>query len=132
MTTVTQGRRDVTGIASAQMPSLILGIIGAVACLIGFVINRDEFFKAYLPSYIFWFEINAGALAVLMLQYVTGGEWGVLIRRPLGAAARTMVVMFVLFIPVALGVQHIYPWANPNFAHDTVLQAKQPYLNVPF
>ena len=134
MTPDTQSRRPAaTGIARAQMPSLIIGIIGAIACVFGFVIDRDEFFKAYLPSYIFWFEINAGALAVLMLQYVTGGEWGVLIRRPLGAAARTMIVMFFLFIPIAIGVRHIYPWANPGVvAHDSVLQAKQTYLNVTF
>jgi hypothetical protein len=134
MTPDTQTRRpDATGIARAQMPSLVIGIIGAIACLAGFVINRDEFFKAYLPSYIFWFEINAGALAILMLQYVTGGEWGVLIRRPLGAAARSMFVMVLFFIPIAIGAQHIYPWANPDLvAHDSVLQAKQIYLNVPF
>jgi hypothetical protein len=134
MTPDTQtGRPDATGIARAQMPSLVIGIIGAIACLAGFVINRDEFFKAYLPSYIFWFEINAGALAILMLQYVTGGEWGVLIRRPLGAAARSMFVMVLFFIPIAVGAQHIYPWANPDIvAHDSVLQAKQIYLNVPF
>ena len=134
MTPDTQTRRpDATGIARAQMPSLVIGIIGAIACLAGFVINRDEFFKAYLPSYIFWFEINAGALAILMLQYVTGGEWGVLIRRPLGAAARSMFVMVLFFIPIAIGAPHIYPWANPDIvAHDSVLQAKQIYLNVPF
>jgi hypothetical protein len=134
MTPDTQTRRpDATGIARAQMPSLVIGIIGAIACVAGFVINRDEFFKAYLPSYIFWFEINAGALAILMLQYVTGGEWGVLIRRPLGAAARSMFIMVLFFIPIAIGMQHIYPWADPDIvAHDSVLQAKQIYLNRTF
>jgi hypothetical protein len=134
MTPDTQARRpDATGIARAQMPSLVIGIIGAIACLAGFVINRDEFFKAYLPSYIFWFEINAGALGILMLQYVTGGEWGVLIRRPLGAAARSMFIMVLFFIPIAIGMQHIYPWADPDIvAHDSVLQAKQIYLNRTF
>src|SRR5450432_575155 len=134
MTPDTQARRpDATGIARAQMPSLVIGIIGVIACLAGFVINRDEFFKAYLPSYIFWFEINAGALAILMLQYVTGGEWGVLIRRPLGAAARSMFIMVLFFIPIAIGMQHIYPWADPDIvAHDSVLQAKQIYLNRTF
>ncbi|HEV8659459.1 MAG TPA: hypothetical protein VGS96_12635 [Thermoanaerobaculia bacterium] len=124
-------RTEATGIARAQTPSLILGIVGAIACIVGFFINRQEFFRAYLPSYLFWFEIVAGALGVLMLQYMTGGEWGVLIRRPLGAAARTMIVMAILFIPIALGVHYIYAWADPNIvAHDEVLQHKQRYLSV--
>ena len=131
MTAVQRDVREATGIARAQMPSLVIGIVGAIACLIGFVINRDEFFKAYLPSYIFWFEIVAGALGVLMLQYVTGGEWGVLIRRPLGAAARTMILMAALFLPIALGVRFIYPWADASVvAHDPVLQSKHSYLNI--
>lgn len=89
MTAAPQARTtESTGIARGQMPSLIVGIIAAIACIIGFFVNRQEFFRSYLPSYIFWFEIVAGALGVLLMQYVTGGEWGVLIRRPLGAAAR--------------------------------------------
>src|SRR6185436_14888522 len=122
-----------TGIARFQMFSLGLGIVGTIACVIGFVMNRQEFLRAYLPSWIFWFEIVAGALAVLMLQYITGGEWGVLIRRPLGAAARTMILMAALFLPIAFGVRYIYPWADPNVvAHDPILHAKQGYLNVTF
>ncbi|HSP17157.1 MAG TPA: hypothetical protein VLV78_20610 [Thermoanaerobaculia bacterium] len=120
-----------TGIARAQRPALIAGILGVIACVIGFAINRQEFFRAYLPSYMFWFEIAAGSLAVLMLQYTTGGEWGVLIRRPLGAGARTMVVMAALFIPIALGAQSIYIWADPSIvAHDAILQHQQKYLSV--
>lgn len=126
-------RSEATGIARFQMPSLVLGIVGTIACIIGFAINRREFFQAYLPSYIFWFEIAAGALGVLCLQYVTGGEWGVLIRRPLGAAARTMILMAALFIPIVAGVRYIYPWADANVvAQDSVLQAKQSYLNITF
>ncbi|HUP44060.1 MAG TPA: hypothetical protein VM779_00965, partial [Thermoanaerobaculia bacterium] len=76
-----------TGIARAQFPSLVAGIIGLLACAIGWILNPVEFYRAWLPSFLFWFQIGAGALAILMLQYVTGGEWGLLIRRPLGAAA---------------------------------------------
>ncbi|HEX9163870.1 MAG TPA: hypothetical protein VF980_19330 [Thermoanaerobaculia bacterium] len=122
---------ETTGIALAQTPSLIVGVIGAVLCAIGWIWRPAEFYRAYLPSYLFWFEIVAGALGVLMLQYTTGGEWGVLIRRPLGAAARTMIVMAVLFIPIVIGARYIYSWADPNVvAHDEVLQHKQRYLNV--
>ena len=135
MTTAPQTttRAESTGIARSQFPALIIGIIGLVACVIGWFINPTEFYRAYLPSYLFWFEIVAGSLALLMLQYVTGGEWGLLIRRPLGAAARTLPVLAVLFVPIILGLRHIYVWADPEVvSHDHLLQFKQPYLNPTF
>jgi hypothetical protein len=125
-----QARTEATGIARAQVPALIGGIVFLILTVVGWVMDRQEFYRAYLPSYLFWFEIVAGALGVLMIQYITGGEWGLLIRRPLGAAARTMPIMLVLFIPIVIGMKYLYPWANPELvAHDHILQLKQSYLN---
>jgi hypothetical protein len=119
------GAARATGIARAQMPALIIGIIGVLGAAAGFMSNAPEFFRAWLPAFLFWFLIAAGALGVLMLQYVTGGEWGVLIRRPLGAAART-IPLFILFgLPIAFGLRHIFVWADPQVvAHDLLLQQK--------
>jgi hypothetical protein len=122
-----------TGIARFQPIALAVGVLGIAVSIVGFVTNRPQFFRSWLPSYLFWFSIVAGALAVLMLQYVTGGEWGLLIRRPLGAAARTMWVMLVLFVPVALGVREIFPWANEGWeGFHEVHAAKGGYLNPKF
>ena len=121
-----------TGIGRFQTPSLIAGILGLVLSAVGFFVNREEFFRSYLPSYLFWFSIVAGALAVLMLQYMTGGEWGLMIRRPLGAAARTMWLMLIFFLPVLAGMKFLYPWTNEQLMHeDAVLQLKAGYLNTP-
>jgi hypothetical protein len=124
---------DTTGIARWQTPSLVVGIMGMIACAIGWFLDPTVFFRAYLPGYLFWFEIVVGSLGVLMLQYITGGEWGILIRRPLGAAARTVGWMAVLFLPIAFGMHAIYSWTDPNLvAHDKVLQLKAGYLNINF
>jgi hypothetical protein len=126
----TTSRIESAGVAVVQKPALIVGVLGAAACAVGWFLDPPTFYRSYLPSYIFWFQIVAGALGVLMLQYITGGEWGILIRRPLGAAARTMMWMAVLFIPIAIGLRDIYPWADPNVVSaDHVLQLKQSYLN---
>jgi hypothetical protein len=119
----------VTGIARAQMPALILGILGLAGCVAGFLADRPEFFRAWLAPFVFWFLIASGALAILMLQYVTGGEWGVLIRRPLGAAARTIPLFVLLGLPLAFGLPYIYEWARPEAAHDHLLQLKHLWLN---
>jgi hypothetical protein len=119
------GATRATGIGRAQMPALIIGVIGIIGAAVGFFTDSQEFFRAWLPAFVFWFLIAAGALGVLMLQYVTGGEWGVLIRRPLGAAART-IPLFILFgLPIAFGLKAIYVWADPAIVHgDHLLEAK--------
>ncbi|HEV7769025.1 MAG TPA: hypothetical protein VGQ76_28790 [Thermoanaerobaculia bacterium] len=119
-----------TGIARAQMPALIIGVIGIIGAFAGFFMNGPEFFRAWLPAFIFWFLIASGALGVLMLQYVTGGEWGIVIRRPLGAAARTIPLFLLFGLPIAFGLQYVYPWADPNVVvGDHLLEQKAVWLN---
>lgn len=119
-----------TGIARWQSPALIAGIVFLAISAIGFLIDPIDAFRAWLPSYLFWFQIVAGALAVLMLQYTTGGEWGLMIRRPLGAAARTMPWMLLFFLPIAFALTRLYPWANHDWAvHDENVSQKLWYLN---
>ena len=122
-----------TGIARWQMPSLIVGVIGLAASLGMAMVSeawKVDFFRAWLTSYLYWFSIAAGSLAVLMLQYVTGGEWGLMVRRPLGAAARTLWLMLLLFIPIVLGMKQIYPWMNTEFMQgEELMRAKLPWLN---
>jgi hypothetical protein len=57
-----------TGVARWRMPSLIAGIIGLALSAVGFFIDRPTFFRAYLPSFLFWFSIVAGAGGGLMLE----------------------------------------------------------------
>ena len=131
MTATPESRDTATGIARWQTPSLIVGIVGLAVSAIGLFLDpwRVDFFRSWLTSYLFWFSIAAGCLALLMLQYVTGGEWGLMIRRPLGAAARTMWLMVVLFVPVLLGMKSIYPWMAPDFFHgEHAIAAKKIWL----
>lgn len=130
MTADVQTRRDSTGIARWQTPSLIAGVVGLLLSAVGFFVNRQDFFRAYLPSFLFWFSIAAGSLGVMCLQYMTGGEWGLMIRRPLGAAARTMWVVAIFFIPVIVGLKDLYPWTDRAWAeHDEVVSRKLWYMN---
>jgi hypothetical protein len=116
---------------------LRLAFVGGAAAiamsLIGALFDRPQFFRSYLFAFTFWLAIPLGSLAILMLQYLTGGEWGWIIRRSLEAAARTLPLIALLFVPVVAGLSVIYPWAQgERVAGDAVLQHKAPYLNVPF
>ena len=113
--------------------SAIVGILALAALAAGGFANPEQFFRSWLWSYVFYVGLAAGSMAWLMVQYLSGGAWGVMIRRPAEAAARTLPLLIVLFLPVVFGMGHLYRWTNAAaVAADEVLRHKQPYLNVPF
>ncbi len=73
--------------------------------------GRNHILRAYLMGYMTCFNFAAGGLVVLMLQYVTGGKWGLILRRPLEAMTRTIWVVGLMFIPIVLFWKHLYQWA---------------------
>jgi len=116
-----------------QSKLMLAGGAGAALCAIGLVLNPAQFVRSLLPVYMWLLAFALGSLALAMVHQVSGGAWGVVIRRILGAASRTLPLLTVLFVPIALGLHSLYPWADASHvAGDPVLQWKQPYLNVPF
>ncbi len=68
-----------------------------------------------------------------MMQYLTGGAWGIAIRRELEAAARTLPLLRPAFLPIAFGMHRLYEWTHADVvAKDELLQKKVAYLNMPF
>jgi hypothetical protein len=91
-------------------------IVAAVAAIltIPFLFThegRNHILRAYLLGYMTCFGFAGGGLVVLMLQYVTGGKWGALLRRPLEAMTRTLWLVAAMFIPIAVLMKHLYQWA---------------------
>src|SRR5262245_3139605 len=112
---------------------MILIALGLVLTGVGFAMSGlERFYQAYLVAYTFWAGLVLGSLALLLVQHLSGGAWGVVLRRPLEAAVRTLPVMAVLFLPIVFGMQSIYEWARPEAANDPIIQAKVLYLNTPF
>ena len=81
----------------------------------------QEVFLSYLTGFTFWFIVGIGSVFFLCVQYVTGGRWGILLRRALEANAKTLVFGFLLFIPVAvsmgMGANSMYWWARHGAEH---------------
>jgi hypothetical protein len=127
------GDELVPELKNLQSKLMMAGGAGLVVCAIGLVMNPAQFVRSFLPVYMWILSVTLGSLALAMVHQVSGGAWGVVIRRILGAASRTLPLLTILFIPIALGVHVLYPWADDALvANDPVLQWKQPYLNVPF
>jgi hypothetical protein len=112
--------------------ALVAGVVGLVGCAIGFVVAPDHLFRAWLVAYLLFLSIALGSLALVMIQHLTGGSWGVF-RRILEASSRTIPLLALLFVPVLLGMYSLYPWTHADHvAADRILQEKSLYLNTPF
>ena len=92
--------------------ALAVGALFLALFIFGLLVDPAQFFHAYLVGFIFWIGITVGSMALLMLQHLTGGAWGLIIRRVLEAASRTLPLMLILFLPILLKLQLIYPWTN--------------------
>jgi len=113
--------------------SLTIGVAALFACAYFALIAPPRMLQSYLVAFLFWSGIPLGSLAILMLQHITGGAWGSVLRRTLESATRTFPLVAIFFLPIAIGAFHIYEWARPDaVAHDALLQHKQIYLNHPF
>jgi hypothetical protein len=111
-------------------PTLGAGIVLSGVSIIGGFISPGDFFYSYLMSFLFWFGLALGSMAIVMLQYLTAGAWGIMARRPLESASRTLWLCALLFVPIALGTSKIYDWARPDLVHkEYALAHRQPYMS---
>lgn len=116
-----------------QRTSLAIGAAGALACIVGAIaVPGEHFLRSYLLGYMIWLGISLGSLGILMLAHLTGAQWGFVVRRILEAASLNVFIMALLFIPVLVGVPHLYVWARPEvLARDALIQHQHSYLNWP-
>lgn len=132
-----------------QRTALVVGVLGTAVLAYGFVQDRGQFFRSYLFAFTCVAMFGLGSFALTTIHYLTGGFWGLAIRRPLQAGIRTLPFIALLFLPVALGIlthpdspqphgEHgyvgnywLYPWTDHDLvAHDHLLRHKEPWLNV--
>jgi len=85
--------------------ALVIGVVFSVlAIILGFLSGDhwDHFLRGWLHGFMTCFGFCCGGLALLMVQYLSGGKWGLIIRRPLEAMTRTLPLVFLYFLPVGI------------------------------
>ncbi len=123
----------VPGLAGLRRAALAAGAVGVVATLAGALVDPTQFFRSYLIAWVYWAALGLGCLGLLMVYHLTGGGWGVAIRRLLEAGIWTLPAAALLFVPVLFGLGAIYSWTDrAAVMADHVLSQKAAYLNVPF
>ena len=97
-----------------RMRALIVGVVFSVIAAVLALLDHsiDHVLRAWVLGMMLTFGWSVGGLALLMVQYCSGGKWGLLLRRPLEAMTRSVWVVFVYWIVVALSQSRLYQWAN--------------------
>jgi hypothetical protein len=118
--------------AAARRAALV-GVLALIVAVGVGVFRPASFFCGYLSGFALWMGVPLGAAAILMLHHLVSGRWGWSIRGPLEAAAGTLPVLVLLFIPVAVGVAQLYPWAQAAVPSvEAVSPFRHWYLTEPF
>jgi hypothetical protein len=118
-----------------QRRAVMTGVVLGIASVIGAFFDAEQFFRSYLVGFMGVLGLTLGGLGLLMLQYVTKGNWGFVLRRQFEAASRTLWLPALIFVPLAVwvGMGHMYPWAiprHPSLSTDEFAKAKyQDWLN---
>ena len=108
---------------------MFAALLGIIACIAGYFTNPARLFQSYTVAFAFTSLIGLGAFFFVMVQFLTGSAWSVTMRRIMENIMITLPVGLLLFIPVAMGLNEIYPWTNQQaVAADAVLKAKSSYL----
>lgn len=109
---------------------LIVGVAGVLLSLAGFLFSPERSLGSYLVAFSFWISIALGALFFVMLHHLVGAVWSVVLRRLAESLMAALPAMVFLFIPLVLGLGHLYHWSQTGAAAgDALLQKKAPYLN---
>ena len=124
--------------------AVIAALVFTALAVIDLVVSHsfDYVLRGWLMGLMVCLSFCTGGLALLMVQWVSGGKWGLLIRRPLEAMSRTLPLIFLMFLPIAIFAKRLYIWAritDPESAlHSGLIDAmqahaiayKRPYLNI--
>lgn len=118
-----------------QNRALMLGVICSVAAVVLALLGQaqdglgwDHLLRAWTLGTIVTWGLTVGGLAMLMVQYCSGGKWGLLLRRPFEAMSRTLPLVFVYWVVVAIFMKRLYLWAQFPTVSDTAVALKSGIL----
>lgn len=108
-------------------------LVSWLAVAAGWVLDPHRFYQSYLVAFLMAVGIPLAAMFFVMVQFLTGSAWSVTMRRIAENLMASIPVGVILFIPVALGIHHLYEWSHLEVVRkDPVLSQKMGYLNEPW
>ena len=105
------------------MLCVVFAIVAVVLALLGQAqdgLGWEHVLRAWDLGLMITFSFCVGGLALLMVQYCSGGKWGLLLRRPLEAMSRTLPLVFLFWLPIAVFQKALFMWANHGIVDKDV------------
>jgi len=95
-----------------RMRAIIVAVLfGLLSLVFAFTSEgRNHLLRSYLMGVMTCFNFTGGALAFLLVQYVSGGKWGAVLRRPLEAMTRTIWIVALMMLPILFCGKYLYQW----------------------
>ena len=119
-----------------MLRAVAVAVVGLALTVIGGFLDPRRALYAYLVAFVYWVGIAIGALILLGSFHASSARWPVVVRRFVETVPATLPLFVVLFIPILLGMKHVFVWADPPPGLDRVMEEaihhKQPYLNARF
>jgi hypothetical protein len=113
-----------------------LGIVGLGATLAGIVLDPRPGLFSYLWAFSYWGGIALASVVLLQIFHAVRAKWMVILRRAVEVMAVTVILFLILFVPIAVGMKHLYSWVEPRADLPrealALLEHKKPYLNSTF
>jgi hypothetical protein len=91
--------------------ALAAAALGLALLALGLFVDPGRAWFAYLDAWIYGVTLAMGALILTMVGQASKAGWMVVVRRPMEAVASALPLFAVLFVPLALALAHVYPWA---------------------
>jgi hypothetical protein len=122
----------VAALARLRTPAYVAGFFGVAALVVAMFMDPRAFYTSYFFGYFFWMTLTLGATTLTYLHHTVRGAWGIAILRVIEAANKTLPLMGLLFIPIAVGMwlRLVYPWTDPEaVAHSGPMQHRYAWMN---
>lgn len=98
---------------SAGRARWALWICAALAVLLAWLLSSPgSLARGWLAAFAFWSGFPVGSLVLLMIHRLTAGRWGDALAPVLRPAAAAVPLVALAFIPVAVALTAVYPWAG--------------------
>jgi hypothetical protein len=114
--------------------ALLVGLVAGGILAFAGLSTSDEaarILPGYLTVFLYFLGLSLGSTVILMIHALTGGRWGMFVGRALSAAVAPLPLLALAFLPIAFGVERLFPWAMPGAAeHHPLVAKKALYLNV--
>jgi hypothetical protein len=112
---------------------LAAGGAGLVVSLLLGAGQPEQFYFSWLTAFLFWLSLALGAQFFVLSHFVSKASWSVVVRRLAENVMAALPLFALLFVPILVGLDRLFPWADPaELAHHPLPPGKERYLNPTF